>query len=365
MKIFIIYASAGFGHQKIAESINETAISLYGKNNITLLDVLDFTPHLFKFMYSKGYIFLISKIRWLWAIIFFLSNTKYLKLINYNFRRFSNRMFCYSFFNFIKKEHPDTIISTHFLVNELISFLKEKKQIKTKLISVVTDFGVHNFWLAKNIDTYVAACKRTKEILISKHVNKQKIRVLGVPIRKEFQRQIDRNAIRKKLGLQSEGFTTLILTGGIGIGPIFQIVKLLIDKINVIVICGNNKKLYYHLKKLNYGNLVVFGWIDYVEEAMAASDIAITKPGGSTISECLAMNLPMIFFSIIPGQEYQNAQIISKYGLGFILNKPRDIKEKVLYLKDNPQETSVIKERINSFKVQFSSRKVLDLINEQ
>jgi processive 1,2-diacylglycerol beta-glucosyltransferase len=108
--------------------------------------------------------------------------------------------------------------------------------------------------------------------------------------------------------------------------------------------------------------LIVLGWIDYVQEAMAASDIVITKPGGSTITECLTMNLPMIFFSIIPGQERQNAEIISKSGLGFILERPKDIKEKILYLRNNPRQISAMKNKIVSFRILDSNRNILALI---
>ncbi|MDD5005770.1 MAG: glycosyltransferase [Candidatus Omnitrophica bacterium] len=365
MKIFIIHASAGFGHKKIAESIYESAVDIYDKKNVFLLDVLDYTPNFFRFLYSKGYIFIISNMKWLWSILFFLADTKYLRLINGNFRRFISKLFCYKFLDFIKSEQPDVIISTHFLVNELVSYLKGKEQIKTRIISVVTDFGVHSFWLAKNIDTYVAACDRTKEILISEQIDSEKIEVLGIPIRKQFQRQIDKDAVRKKLGINTGGFTSLILSGGIGIGPIYQIVNLLSKEINVIVICGNNEKLFFRLKKLNNSNLVVLGWIDYVQEVMAVCDVVVTKPGGSTISECLVMDLPMIFFSIIPGQELQNARIITQHGLGFIPKNPKKIKEKILSLRDNTGEITAIKNKISVFRQTDSSRRVLELIERR
>lgn len=363
MKIFIIYASAGFGHKIVAQSLNEAAIPLYGNNNVKFLDILDFTPYFFKFLYSKGYIFLISRLKWFWAFLFFISNTNFLKPINNYFRHFINSLFCLRFLNFIKKEQPDVIISTHFLVNELVALLKQRKQINTKFISIVTDFGVHNFWIEKNVDTYIAACQETKHILISKGISKEKIKVLGIPIRKQFQKQMDDTIIRNKLGLRKREFTVLILTGGIGIGPIYQIVRYLEDRVNVIVICGNNRKLYNRLNLLNYKNLVVLGWIDYIEEAMKISDIIITKPGGSTISECLFMGLVMIFFSIIPGQEHQNAQIINNSRSGFILKKPKEIRDRVLHFKDNPEEIDIIRNRIKLFSHRDSVEKILELIN--
>jgi processive 1,2-diacylglycerol beta-glucosyltransferase len=46
----------------------------------------------------------------------------------------------------------------------------------------------------------------------------------------------------------------------------------------------------------------------------AASDLVITKPGGLTTSECLAMGLPMIVISPIPGQEKRNANFLLENG---------------------------------------------------
>jgi processive 1,2-diacylglycerol beta-glucosyltransferase len=284
--------------------------------------------------------------------------------MNVNLRRFDNKLLCHRFLNLLRREKPDVIISTHFLVNELVSYLKGRGEINTRLLSIITDFGVHNFWLAENVDLYIAASYDTQDILISKNINKEKIRVLGIPIRHEFQKKIDKKSARQKLGI-SPDFTALILTGGIGMGPIYDIVKVLPSSINIIVICGTNKKLYSQLRQLNMPNLVVLGWIDYVQETMAASDIAITKPGGSTISECFAMDLPMIFFSIIPGQERQNAEIISKNGLGFILERPEQIRQKIIYLRDNPYQIEQIKKRIESFRFADSNQRILSLVHEQ
>lgn len=362
MKIFIIYASAGSGHKKFAESVFETASDRFGPG-VRCFDILDYSSDFFKFLYSKGYIILISKLQWLWAIFFFLSDTSWLGWLNTDSRSLLNRYFCKNFLQHLTQEQPDVIISTHFLVNELVSFLRERGVITTRLISLVTDFGVHNFWVAKNVDVYAVASEQTRSILLSKGVNPAKIHVTGLPTRKQFQKPMDAAALKVKFGLKPDAMTVLILTGGIGIGPIYEIVSRLGGEVNCIVVCGANKQLYQQLQNLGHKRLVVFGWIDFVEEVMKVSDIVITKPGGSTIAECLLMRLPMIFFSIIPGQEYTNARILSGSGAGLTILSPRHICEKTLFFKRNPQEIAAIREKIQDLSFCDSGNKLLELLH--
>jgi len=347
VKIFVIHAEAGSGHKKIAEGIQGFLDSKFPDIQSSIFDILHFTPFVFKELYSKGYIFMISRLKWLWGFFFYSADTKWLSLINVGLRKFVNRIFCRRFLGFITKEEPEIIISTHFLVNELVSYLKGKKLIKTKLISMVTDYGVHRFWIANNVDLYLAGCNKTREILMSKGIENEKIQVWGIPIREQFKRELNKVVLRKKLSIPENSFVSLIVTGGIGLGPIEKIVREIEDKKVLIVICGTNKKLQNKLENLNFKNLNVFGWVDNIEELMVASDIVITKPGGSTISECLYLNLPMIFFSVIPGQEANNAKIMNVYGICEILEDPKLIGESVQSFSKNPQKYNKLKQNIS------------------
>ncbi|GAA3312766.1 hypothetical protein GCM10020331_001280 [Ectobacillus funiculus] len=50
------------------------------------------------------------------------------------------------------------------------------------------------------------------------------------------------------------------------------------------------------------------GYINYIHELMVISDLMITKPGGVTTFEAIAMELPMLLYKPIPGQEQDNAK---------------------------------------------------------
>ena len=66
-----------------------------------------------------------------------------------------------------------------------------------------------------------------------------------------------------------------------------------------LVVCGNNKKMLYHVEQFaaHYQGscrIYPYGFVHNVEVMMSASDCIVSKPGGLTVSEALAKNLPML-----------------------------------------------------------------------
>ena len=75
------------------------------------------------------------------------------------------------------------------------------------------------------------------------------------------------------------------------------------DDFQLVALAGRNERLLDELRGLaarHPGRLFPLGFTRVIERVMAASDLAITKPGGLTTSECLACGLPMIVVSPIP-----------------------------------------------------------------
>ena len=359
-KILILYASAGSGHKKAAEAIFH-ALPKEG-TEVQLLDIVDFMPALAKKLYRDGYLFLMARLPWLWGISYFLSDTPYLSVLNVHFRKFVNARACRRLILFLKEANPDMVISAQFLASEIVSYTKEKFGLKAKLINVVTDFGVHNFWIVQQTDIYCCASEVTKEILRSKGVPEEKIKVCGIPLDKKFTENYSKIALQSELNLKKDMFTVLIATGGIGGGPIEKIVDLLKDEAQLLVVCGTNKKLYQKLTEKNYPHVHPFGFVDYMQKLMHVSDVIVTKAGGLTVTECLAVGLPMIFFFLIPGQELNNAKVIEREGAGLIAASPQEVKDFVIQWKNVPQDREVFKSRTQSLARPNSCQDIISLI---
>ena len=124
----------------------------------------------------------------------------------------------------------------------------------------------------------------------------------------------------------------------------FKVLKMLLGiskPMQIITIAGDNTLLMAELKTLakESKHLVkVFSFTEYVPELMAMSDILITKPGGLTCSEALAMSLPMIFFHPLPGQEVENATYLVQNGTALWAKSDLELVNEVLCLLNDHEK---------------------------
>jgi processive 1,2-diacylglycerol beta-glucosyltransferase len=362
MKIIIVYASAGSGHMKAAEALHSYFISTHPDIDIRVVDILDKTNIPFKTAYSNGYNILVAYFPWLWSFFFFLTAAPGLRVL----ARFLT--FPFDFLNtfrfryYLAGENPDVVISTHFLSSRMAAFLKKHRRIGSVLVTVVTDFGVHPFWVQSHTDTYIAASVHTRDELIAQGVDGSHIQVFGIPTAQKFSRAIDKKTAREKHGIPSAEFSVLLITGSFGIGPLERIAEFLSLDVQVLVVCARNHRLYRRLIARGLANVKGFGFVDFVDDLMAASDLIITKPGGLTVSETLNMELPPFFISAIYGQETENARFISGVRAGVVITRTSGIHDIVFEFKNHPEKLQVLKQNIARIRKPFASRDVCEYV---
>jgi processive 1,2-diacylglycerol beta-glucosyltransferase len=347
MKVLITYASAGAGHRRAAEAVYDYLKTNRKELKLEFADILDFTGPFFRFCYDFGYPFLVHYAVWFWAFFFFLTEFRPTRWISRKSALIVNYLSCRKFVQYLEKGNFDYIISTHFLNSELAAGLKLRNKIRAKLITVVTDFGVHPFWVSTGTDLYIAASGLTNDKLLKLGVREEKIRVFGIPFNPDFAKVHDRGQLADKLTIDGKKFTALVMTGSFGSGPLEEIAKCLSGFAQVLVVCAKNNSLFKRLERQNLENVKVFGFVNNAEELMAVSDVIITKPGGSSITELLNMGLFPIFVAAIPGQEQENIKVLAAYGVGFTPKNISQIKDFVMELKNNPQRLESLKKNIS------------------
>jgi processive 1,2-diacylglycerol beta-glucosyltransferase len=73
----------------------------------------------------------------------------------------------------------------------------------------------------------------------------------------------------------------------------------------------------------------VLGFVTNMHELMAVADLIITKPGGLTSSEALAMGKPLLILNPIPGQESANSDFLLERGAAAKVNRVEDLPYRI------------------------------------
>lgn len=374
MKIFITYAYAGIGHKKAGEAVYGALIEQITdpSSQVKIFDALDYTNKFFRFVYPRMYLFLINRTPLLWGFFYYILDLRIIDVVIRPFRRFLHWINARRFARLIIEERPDIIVSTHFFPSEVIGILKHRGLFNGKLITIITDLLPHSFWVIPESDYFIVAIERTKDELMRRFIEEDRIKVLGIPCEKRFGIKKDKDALMKTLGLEKGFFNLLIMGGGFGSGPIKALSRFLCsyssgvnDRLQLIVICGKNKSLFSQLdrikKDLN-ARMHIFGYMDNIDEFMEVSDCIVTKSGGLTISEALSKNLPMIIIRPIPGQETRNCKILVDCGVAIRANNIKSVKRYIVDFIKNPEKIIDMKLRMYAFMYPLAAKDIADFV---
>jgi len=352
-KILIVYATAGIGHKKAAlavkAALDEVAPSGY---EVTVIDALDYTNGFFKWTYLKAYLTMVNKMPTIWGLMYYLTDNKCVDVVVSVLRRINNHLNSGPFRRYLIENRPDVIISTHFFASEVVSDMKKSGTIASKLITVVTDYRLHSWWVADPTDVYVVGGDGAREDLSGWNVEPSRIMVLGIPVEPVFSRPSGRSAALAKASLKDGLFTVLTIGGGFGIGPIEKIVRIT-DSMpvtaQIIAICGHNDSLVKRMEEMKSSlkdPLTVLGFVDNVYEYMEVSDVLISKSGGITSTESMAKGLPMIVISPIIGQETRNSDFLTSQGAAIRIDSIDGLKAVLEDLASHPERLKAMRDAI-------------------
>lgn len=333
-KILITYATYGSGHKAVANYIYNY---LKDKNEyeLKIIDIMDYENIIGK----------ISK-------KLFEENFKHEGLFIYNsiYNMFNHKFTCIYYKQITKsifknkelKEtiidfNPDIVISSHFFGTIISSLYKRKKLINPKIMSILTDYGVHELWIKEldNINALVVGNDLIKEDLLRKGISSNKIFPYGIPVSNKF----DNYVIKK----EKSNLDILFFAGGsIGSNFSYKYFKSILKtrlNYNITLVCGHNEKLKKKCQKLtmkyNKDKIKVLGFTTNVNELLDKCDLVITKPGGISITECMKKKRPMLLIPGNGGPEMDNLRYLCRKGFGINCKTPKKLSKTVSILLSN------------------------------
>ncbi|HEU4752992.1 MAG TPA: glycosyltransferase, partial [Armatimonadota bacterium] len=230
---------------------------------------------------------------------------------------------------FLEESPQDIIVAVHPTPAGALSDLRMAGRLESLAVTIVTDYAVHSQWIHPGTDLYLVGSDCVRDGLVRRGVPEEKIRVTGIPIRANTGLLAQREALKEKWGLKPGLPTVLVMTGAQGMlrrpGALFHTIAS--RPVQGFFLCGKDKALMARLRLWaeRYPLFRIMGFVRVVPELMCVSDILISKAGGLTTSEALAMELPMIIFHPIPGQEYANRDYLVRSGAAIAADSRREL----------------------------------------
>lgn len=271
---------------------------------------------------------------------------------------------------------PSVVVCTFPLAAAAMSALKMAGLTDIPTVTVITDHTDHSYWVHPGTDLYVVGSEKVRRGLSMSGVPDSRVEVTGIPVRPPFcagSAGARRMALRAKLGLSADKPVLLLMGGGYGMMH-EGMIRLMVNasrtgSMQVVVVCGHNDKLRRKLEERLHGESAssgdgvrLTGFVRNMEEYMGAADLVVTKPGGLTTSEAIAMRLPMVLYKPLPGQEEDNADFLTGVQVAVRASDEGELERLVEALIRQPDRLAFMRRNMERMHMERASVRALEAI---
>jgi 1,2-diacylglycerol 3-beta-galactosyltransferase len=233
---------------------------------------------------------------------------------------------------------PDMVVSLVPNFNRAMFDALKKARPAAPYVTILTDIADYppHFWIEKQPQDFICGSDKAVEQAFALGHPKDRVhQTSGMILRPNFYEplQIDRNAMRRDLGLKEDLPTGIVLFGGKGSPRMVDIAERL-QKLEapfqMIAICGKNAPLVLRLRSVAQRSkfpIHVEGFTPDIPKFMHLADFLIGKPGPGSISEAVAMGLPVIVERnawTLPQERY-NTEWVEEREVGIVLKSFSDV----------------------------------------
>ncbi len=350
-KVLLLAASIGTGHLRAAEAVQEALRQLAPEVPVKSADILALATPPFRYCYAQVYLDLI---RWAPEFLGYIYNRfdrpRPLTLSPWDrVRVWLEKMNLRLFQELLESEPWDLVINTFFLPAEIIGALRRQGRFHAPQVTVVTDFETHRNWGAGPADLYCTATEEASLYLQRLGIPGSATTVTGIPVHPRFSEPRDRDACRARHGIRGDRPVVLLMAGGHGASPIAEPYHALLDvevPLEIVAVTGHNHEAKERLEAIavpSRHRAIILGYTNEMNELLAASDLAVTKPGGLTVSEALARGVGLVLINPIPGQEERNSDYLLEQGAAIKVNHLPTLGYKLTDLLRDPNHLNSLR----------------------
>lgn len=214
----------------------------------------------------------------------------------------------------LEEFQPDAILSVHPMFLGTVLEVLEEAGLHIPFIAHEVDLiDIADYWFDPRIDLTLAPSKESYDYTIAHGVDPQKVIQVGFPVRRRF--------LNVPKPAPHEGTVITIMSGSEGSGMVYTVTRMLLrhTDAHVNVICGRNKKLRTRLResfgRKYHGRLNPMGFVEDIQNVMVSSDVLIMRASPNSVIEAIALNVPVILFGQLAGQELHNPDVLQAHGV--------------------------------------------------
>ena len=355
--ILVVHASVGSGHRSAAyavsdafERLREAGDARLADVDVETLDILDYgrvaidgdaTASMF-----TGFTRPVYDITWRYTLtgrLLWGGGTAWSRVM---FRKFTD---------YVAARRPLAVVCTHITAANCAVGARMITGQHFPIVCVPTDYEIEGWWPHKEADLFCVATEAMAETLRPRHVPESHMRLTGIPVRGGIGASYDVPAVRERLGLPQESAVVLVMAGAHLPQPYVRFRATMdetlpylkgLSDMHFAFLPGRDEEYALHLRKakddMAIDNMSVFGYVDDMPALMAASDLAICKSGGLTVTECLCARLPMVLLGRAYGQEKANTRMLTALGVGMHATTARELLGALRHLHANPTSLSAM-----------------------
>ena len=333
-KLTIVFHDAGGGHRSAATALRDSLAEQHSSWEVTLLNLQDLLDSLDIVHKATG-----LRIQDAYNLILRKGWTRFtpqlLVLLQGVIRLFHSQVV--KTLQAYWSQHPaDLVLSVIPHFNRALAESLRAMPVATPFATMLTDLADYppRFWIEPESEFIIVGTEHAKQQAVDMgHPIHRIFETSGMILKPKFYQktEVDRFSERKRLGLEPDCPTGIVLFGGYGSRAMVEIVRRLDQsdsQVQLILLCGHNQKLAAELKTLKTKKpLLVQGFTPNVEYYMSLADFFIGKPGPGSISEALQFHLPVIVecnSKTLPQERY-NAEWVTEKGFGIVVKSFREI----------------------------------------
>ena len=327
-KLLIITSMyTGHGHKSIAEALAER-LSVYEDIEVKIIDGFSLMNRFEQYMaeYTYGPITRMPGKAWEWN--FMAGQTFRKPVITVVASMIRARLLA-----LLDSFRPDAILSAHPIFLGTVLDVLNEAGLDIPLIAHEVDLvDITDYWFDPRIYRVLAPSREAYECTVAHVDDPSRVIEVGFPVRSRF--------INVPAPAPHQGTVITVMSGSEGSGIIRAVTHALVKHTDahVNVICGRNKKLRKKLKKdfrkQNHGRVTVMGFVEDIQNVMVASDLLVLRASPNAAIEAVVLNVPVILFGQLAGQEMHNPDVLVAHGLAKYCSEPEALPNCVRALLD-------------------------------